>query len=379
MGLATVLATQVVAFGCAHDRILPVASVCGDAKVTGDEECDLESPGCVHCRIAAGWDCTDTECHGVCGDGKVVGTEQCDPPDGKTCDDSCQSAAAASGCNLTGYYGVHQTDYSRDTIVGQVQTSSNWYFYHFTQNGNDFAVDQQVLYCGLYVTGSVTVSLDDPGLKALLYSNRQDPGGAHGARRGTFVQNGDACEITLERWYLVRGVDEGTYLPSDFGANPALTDLTPLPTEPDPTHPSGKQLPGVTDPDGDGYPGLDLHLSGNLAGVRNVIQRDWNEYETDPATPISPGSIEFTARSLFDSEEHVLSVTGCAPACGLLLAGAVRAHDLAGHVAFRYFGKSLDDPRVAAIASAAPGTSEDVDLATCQNLRAAMPHDPTAP
>jgi hypothetical protein len=381
LGTLAVMATPLVASGgCAEDRILPVASVCGDRQVTGEEECDLDSPGCVDCRIATGWDCTDTECHGVCGDGKVVGSEQCDPPNGKTCDASCKSAGATSGCDLSGYYAVHQTDYSRDTIIGQVQTSSNWYFYHFAQNGNDFSVDQRALYCGLYVTGSVTVSLDDPGLVALLYSNRQDPGGAHGARRGTFRQNGDTCELTFERWYLVRGVVESMYLPADFSAEPALTDLTPLPTVPDPLHPPATPLPGVTDPDGDGHPGLDLHLSGNLTGVRNVIQRDWDSYETDPANPISPGSIELTARSVFDSEEHVLSVTACAPAtCSLIQAGAVPAHDLPGHVTFRYLGKTLDDPRVAAIAGGAPGASQDVDLATCKNVRAAMPHDPSTP
>ncbi len=366
---AAILIALVTA-GCAHDRILPVDSVCGDGKVTGDEQCDVDSPGCVDCRIVSGWQCPNDVCTGICGDGKLEGDEECDPPNGVTCDSTCKAAAGTTGCDLGGYFAVHQTNYSRDTIVQAVQTSSNWYFYHFTQSGTVVTVDQ-ALTCGIEVTGTVTVTLDDDGLKSLLYSNSQVASGAHGARHGSFVQNGDSCELSLDRWYLVRGAEE-SFLPADFSKDPALADLVPLPTAADTT--------GATDPEGNGTLGLSLHLTGNIPGIRNVAQRDWNEYSPDPATPVPTGSIEFSAVSTFDNQESVLSVEDCAPSlCPLLEAGSTPALDLPGHVDFLFLGKELSDPRVSAIAAAAPGGDVETDMTTCANVRAAEPHQPYVP
>jgi len=365
------------AIGCAHDRILPVTSVCGDGVVTGSEECDTTSPGCTSCHVTDGWQCTDDTCTPICGDGKVQGGEQCDPPDGTSCNESCELVSRPVGCNLTGYFAVKQTNYSRDTIVNQVQTSSNWYFYRFSQSGSTFQVDQ-ALTCGIHVTGTVDVSLDDGGLAALLYANRQDGKGAHGPRRGTFVPtaSGNGCELSFDRWYMVRGVDEPTFLPADFAAHPDLASLPPLPKPVDPLTPAAS-IPGATDPDGDGLLGLALHLSGNLQGLRSVAQRDWNEVSTAPDAPIAENAGEFTATSVFDSQESVLSVTQCQPAiCSLLLAGGVPARDIPGRVKFRYLGQSLSDPAVAAIAASAPGDDVNADLQTCKNVRAAMPHEP---
>jgi hypothetical protein len=378
--LPALIPTALLVLGCAEDRILPVASVCGDGVVAGDEQCDTSGPGCVACKITAGWDCPDDVCAPICGDGKVVGDEQCDPPNGTTCDSVCGVPQHLTGCNLTGYFAVHQTDYSLDTIVSTVQTSSNWYLYHFTQSGSEFAVDS-ALFCGLFVSGTVDVSIDDRALTSLIYSNRQDAKGAHGARRGHFTPSdgGAACNFDFERWYLVRGVDESTYLPKDFTSKPALSDLPPLPRVADPLTPAAT-VPGATDPDGDGLPGLALHLTGNIQGLRSVGQRDWNEYSTDPSKPIPPGSAEFRAVSTFESQESVFSATQCQPAlCSLLVAGATPDRTHPGWVAFRYLGKNIGDPQVAAIAKGEPGADPATDVETCKQVQAAMPHEPYKP
>jgi hypothetical protein len=363
--------------GCASDRILPAEARCGDGIVTLPEECDVESPGCDACRVAAGYACDDTACHEVCGDGDVVGTEECDPPDGIRCDQSCKEASR-QGCSMDGWYVARQTNYSRDTIVGQVQTSTNWYLYRFAQSGDAFEVREH-LGCGLYVSGSVTVSLDRGSNRALLYSTHQGPEFAQGPRRGESTRDGDGCRFSFERWYLVRGAED-RFLPDDFRAEPALSTLPPLPEEDDPLHPSPDGPEGAIDSDGDGRPGFALRLTGNLPGLRSVIQRDWNAYVAFDDRAILPDAVEFVARSDFDNQEEVLSVAECDPAaCGLLVAGSTPAQDLPGRVTFRYLGQSIDEPRVASIVRGPPGADTDVDLETCALVQAALPHDGTPP
>ena len=74
---------------------LPVASVCGDGDITGDEECDdgntADGDGCsALCEVEDGWDCSVEPCEEICGDGEVVGGEECD--DGNTEDgDGCSA------------------------------------------------------------------------------------------------------------------------------------------------------------------------------------------------------------------------------------------------------------------------------------------------
>jgi hypothetical protein len=363
---------------CAEDRILPVEARCGDGIVSAPEECDVvDGPGCDSCRIADGYRCADDACAPVCGDGQVVGDEQCDPPDGVLCDQSCQSASR-TGCSVAGYYIARQTNYSRDTIVGQVQTSSNWYVYRFEQTGDAFEV-KEVLHCGLFVTGSVTVSLDEGGYRGLLYASRQGPDFAQGPRRGTSSESGGSCDFSFERWYLVRGAEAG-FLPEDFRKLPALSALAALPSDADPTEPPAEAPTGAIDDDGDGRPGFALRLTGNIPGVRNVVQRDWDAYATDADTPITAGAVEFSARADFDNEENVLAVSDCDPAaCGFLVSGSTPARDLPGKVVFRYLGQDLNDPRVAALVQGAPGSDDDVDLETCARVRTAMPHETSAP
>ena len=64
------------AAGCAKDVILPVNAVCGDFEKEATEECDVESVGCVECKVARGWTCNDRECAPICGDDMTVGERE---------------------------------------------------------------------------------------------------------------------------------------------------------------------------------------------------------------------------------------------------------------------------------------------------------------
>ena len=61
-------------------------AVCGNGIVEGSEQCD--PPDGTTCDESCQAITSDPP---VCGNGIVEGSEQCDPPDGTTCDESCQT------------------------------------------------------------------------------------------------------------------------------------------------------------------------------------------------------------------------------------------------------------------------------------------------
>lgn len=362
--------------GCAKDVILPVESVCGNSKKESSEACDLASEGCVECKVAKGWTCNDTDCTSICGDKIVVGDEECDPPDGLACDSSCRSGEKAEPCDMTGYWIVRQTDFSIDDVLNQVQTSSNWYALKMVQTGESFQVDKSI-FCGIKVTGSATAQLPDDGVRRLIHENPQDSDSPapRPPRGGTFVPKDAGCAFAMDRTYIVRGA-EARFLPVDFAAKPDLATLIPLPSESDPENPTGANLDGAVDVDGDGFPGVAFRVSGNISGVRNVAQRDWNEYFTSSDYPIVQNALEFVTAVKFDNQENILHVSHCpAVGCGLLLAGSAPATNLHDRVTFRYLGRGLSDPRVSRIIGAELKVDLDADMQTCANVRAALVHD----
>jgi hypothetical protein len=364
-------------WACAEDVIYSAGAVCGDLQKTESEECDVTSVGCAECRVVPGFACGDESCAPVCGDNQIVAGEECDPSNGLTCDSECRAAEKAEACDATGYWIARQTDFSIDSVLSQVQTSTNWYIFQITQTGGAFQVETSI-FCGLRVTGSATVDLTEAGARGLLWLN---PHGRDAAprppRQGTFVAAGDGCAFSMDRHYIMRGGDPAL-LPGDFRAKPELSTLPPLPTVDDPKTPPSMPYAGAADEDADGVPGVLFRISGNASGGRSVVQRDWNEYFTDPTAPIAARAIEFRAQARFDNQENILAVSGCPlVGCGILLAGSRPAPSLPGRVVFRYLGKNLDEPRTARIIKGPLKTNEDTDLQTCANARASLPHDPS--
>ncbi|HEY6559588.1 MAG TPA: DUF4215 domain-containing protein [Polyangiaceae bacterium] len=364
--------------GCATDRVLPVGSECGNLTKEATEECDLDSAGCADCRIATGWQCDDTTCQTVCGDGVVVGDEQCDSADGVSCDSACRTGTKTEDCDMTGYWVVRETAFNIDHVISQVQTSSNWAMFKLVQTGEVFHVDK-ALACGIQVSGTATVQLTEGGLRGIIHSNPPDTDAPapRAPRQGRFVPTADGCTFSMDRHYVVRGAEEARFLPADFLTKPALDTLIPLPREEDPQNPTGQNAAGALDADGDGIPGLAWRISGTATGVRNVAMRDWYEYFTGPEARIPKQALEFVADVAYANQENILHVSRCPPlGCGLLLAGSHPAGNLRHRVRFLYLGKDIVDPRVSRIVTRELKQDIDADLQTCENVRAALLHDP---
>jgi hypothetical protein len=212
----------------------------------------------------------------------------------------------------------------------------------------------------------------------MIYGNRMDDAaGAHGARHGTSLAASGGCSVTLDRWYSIRGAED-SYLPADFGSHPALSSLTPLPVESDPVN--GTDSPaGITDPDGDGIPGVAFDVTGFVTGTRNSAQRTWQDYATPDGAPAPASAITVTIPGEFDIEEHVMRVSNCGTGCALLASAANAAHDIPGRIVFSFVGKTFGSTRVAAVAPNVPRQDVSDDLTTCANVRLLLPHDATPP
>jgi hypothetical protein len=278
---------------------------------------------------------------------------------------------------MTGFWGARETEFERDSIVGSIQISSQWYFFHVTQTADDFVIDQE-LDCGVHVTGSATVDYSAASLRTLIYANRMDDSaGAHGARHGTSTSASGGCAVTFNRWYSVRGAED-TFLPADFSTHPALSALAPLPTESDPVNGTDSP-PGITDPDGDGIPGVAFNVTGFVTGTRNSAQRTWQDYATADSAPIAASAITFVVPGAFDIEEHVMRVTDCGEGCSLLASAANADQNTPGRIAFSFIGKTFGSARVSAVAANVPRQDVNDDLTTCANVRLILPHDATPP
>ncbi|HEY8040711.1 MAG TPA: hypothetical protein VIF15_12990 [Polyangiaceae bacterium] len=352
---------------CAQDVVQPdvgTEASCGDGVVQSGEACDVASPGCVSCQIVPGWLCPGNVCTLICGDG-VVGTAG-----------SCDAPRRDTDCDMTGYWAGRATDYTKDAVLGNVQTSSNWYLFHLQQSGTDFQVVEQ-LDCGVHVTGSATVDYTPGSLRGMMYLNRMDGGGSRPARHGTSQAADGGCAVTLDRWYNMRGGADAL-LPADFSTHPALASLPPLPTVSDPV--TSNDFPaGATDPDGDGIPGIGLHITGVFSGTRNEVQRDWKEYATAAGAPVKAGALSLDVRGTFDLQGSVLRVTDCGTACALIASAAHVDSAIPGRLTFAFIGKTPGSARVAPVVAGVPRQSLDADLTTCANVRLMLPHDPSVP
>jgi hypothetical protein len=160
---------------------------------------------------------------------------------------------------------------------------------------------------------------------------------------------------------------------------PALASLPALPSISDPVNGNDTAgvIPGTTDPDGDGFGGLAVQVTGIVTGVRDSVQRDWKQYATTD-TPVPAAALTFDVPGAFDLQEDILHVSDCGTGCGLLTTGAA-ASTAPGYVAFSFIGKTLGSSRVAAVVVGPPRKNLTADLATCVNVQQAIPHDSSAP
>jgi hypothetical protein len=353
---------SVMLVGCVHDVVLPdamVSPVCGNGAVEPGEQCDVASPGCVACAVVPTWSCTASACAPICGDGVT-----------------CGSFRRETDCDMTGYWAARETNATRESVLGGLQTSSNWFLYRFQQEGDGFVVAES-LDCGVHVTGSATVDYTPGTLRGLLYRSRMDAGSPRGPRKGTSSAVPGGCAVSLERWYRVRGAVE-SFLPGDFASKPPLASLPPLPTVTDPVN-SLDAPAGAEDPDGDGIPGAAYLITGIANGIRNSAQRDWKEFGTALGASVPAGSLSFEIPGAFDLQESIFRVTECGSGCGLLAAQARVAQDIPPRLAFAFLGTSLAGPRVAAVVAGRPRSELGLDLSTCARVRLVLPHVPHVP
>ncbi|HSO39205.1 MAG TPA: hypothetical protein VLT33_42055 [Labilithrix sp.] len=352
---------------CVHDVVLPnqeLTATCGNGLVEPGESCDVQSPGCVACVVAPTWTCTPGGCSVTCGDGVVS--------DGA----GCSSPKRDTACGMTGYWAARQSAYLRETILGGIQVSSNWFFFRLVQDGDAFRV-LEALDCGILVTGNATVRYTPASLRAIIHDSGMDGTRGRPARAGVSRVAAGGCAVSFDRWYAVRGLAE-SFLPADFLAKPELSSLPKLPTVPDPAVASGTPE-GAVDADGDGAPGLAFRIDGIAAGIRNSAQRDWKEFALPAGSSLPASTLTFDVPGSFDLQESVLRVTECGSACGFLSSVARPAQEIPARMTFAYLGRDLAGPRVSQVAMRTPGVDLGDDLATCANVRLLLPHDPAVP
>ena len=371
--IASVLAL-LLGCGCVADGVpsdVDAEPECGNGVLESGEQCDVAGPGCAGCRLTPGWTCDGAICTTRCEDG-VVGADGARGPGV-----SCADPRRDSDCDLTGYWAVRETAYTRDTVVGALQTSSTWQLYRLQQTGDAFEVVEQ-LACGIRVTGSVTVDETAGTLRALVYRNRMDGASKRGPRKGASRAVAGGCAVSFDRWYQVHGVSEDAFLPPDFSKAPALSELLPLPAVEDPT--KAKVFPTeAEDWDGDGIPGVAYRLTGFANGVRNAVQRDFREFATFADRPVPARAMTFTVPGAFDLQERVLSTTQCGGLCSLVAAPANPARDVVGRVTLSFLGRTYGSARVSAVVVNVPRRALADDLSTCARVRQLLPHDTSTP
>lgn len=357
--LALIVAACLVV-ACEHDVVLPDApetSTCGNGVLEPGEACDVASPGCASCQVVPTWTCDATTCTRACGDG--IGGASCDRRD--------------DACDMTGYWAVRETSYSRDAILNGLQTSSEWSLVHLTQSGDGFVVAES-LDCGIHVTGSVTVDMAPASVRAQIHRNRMDAASPHAARHGISRATASGCALALDRWYYAYGIVE-SLLPADFSAKPSLASLPPMPHVDDPVNDT--TFPnGADDPDGDGIPGAAFEVSGIVGGVRNLAEREWREYATPAGSDAPTHALTLAFPGAWDVQDSVLRVTQCGNGCALLTSAAHAAADQTPRITMTFIGKTLGSAGVSAVVAGPLRANLDDDLTTCAKVRALLPHAP---
>lgn len=288
--------------------------------------------------------CADPE--GEAADGSVDAA----PMVGPSLDASSSDASLGpASCDLSGLWiGRMNTE---SMALGVPQYANNWYYYEFAQQGDLLTVSRHID-CGIEVRGSVRVVLAPATSAALTKHNVQT------SRKATVRAHGDGtCDLSMEKFWSVRGVDEQRYLPSPRVADVSLTSLrasNPLPP--------AKSPELSEDWDGDDKPGITWVVTGIVAGTRATAQRDWTRYFTAPGYPITAASDfgDQVIRAEFDGEEVVYEAD-------LGLNQLSQPVSAAEHtLTLRFLGRAAGDARAEAVLGVD-------DSSTCANIRSALP------
>jgi hypothetical protein len=220
-----------------------------------------------------------------------------DPGDDDGDDDSdddggtAVDAAVDQPCDMSGVWIAEQHTVS--LALSAEQFTTIYYYYEIEQTGDRFTIID-AMHCGLVVDGTTTVTIGDETLAALA---RQEMAGPN--RQGTYTQNGDQCEFTLDRMYNLRGANKAQYLTDHWNVGDPPKELSTFPELP-------KAPPGMEDWDDDNMDGITL-TSG--LGPRYVSQRDWNQHAGTTGTFASQFGGEGVIIVEWDNQEGISDQT----------------------------------------------------------------------
>jgi hypothetical protein len=268
-------------------------------------------------------------------------------------------------CDLNGIWITQQVTVAN--ALGAAQYANVWAYVEIQHNGADFTFTKQ-FECGGEGKGTLHITLREITTRVLTGHNRQV------GRRGTMKKGASGtCELTLERFWEVRGAVEANFLPA--GGRNSTADLSQV--QMDRPLPKTATPAGAEDWDGDGHQGIGWDVAGVVTGRRHSVQRDWSSWFTDSSYVITPATnwpAEIMTRAEADIEDSVFDTE---PAGNLLLAAVATAdvRNANNRIILKFLGRTAADPRVAAVPI--KGTDPDGDaagaLATCVAIQAAMP------
>lgn len=264
--------------------------------------------------------------------------------------ESGESDAGPASCDLSGIWLGRMN--TQSIALGVPQYANNWYYFELAQQGDALTVVDH-MDCGIEVQGTVSVVLSAATTRALSEHNRQI------GRKGTVTAGANgACELSMERFWSVRGVSEAKYVPNPRNSPLAIADLPAelkLPPEGTPSE--------TEDWDSDGKPAI-AWIVQTLNGQRHTAQRDWTRYFTAPGYEIRASSDfrqDLVVRAEFNNEEVVYA------ADSPTLRQLAQPDSTALHtLTLRHLGRTRADARAQAILRSDP-------LETCANVRAALP------
>lgn len=219
---------------------------------------------------------------------------------------STSPEASASPCDMSGRWLITQRLVS--DALGQTQATRNWLYYEVSQNGTDLTVTKG-LHCGYDVVPitSLAGNVDLHAAWPALLANNPFAG-----QKGTVQASASECQVAFDKVYSVEGVTAPFYL------DPAQA----LPTS---SQQASAGTPGWEDWDGDGHPGISLHITGLASGTLYAAVRKWSAW----SGTVTDTSGSFILAATWDQEEIVLGYDGSS----LLTTQGVRASDPTVHFA----------------------------------------------